>query len=424
MVNSEGSEQGLGMRAASELDAVSKAAKHLRMASESRHIPLNRHFRKLRSDAKADYDPWESYMPDISGAWWATHDWNKLLEHDGIVVVLGEPGSGKTWEFRQTVADCRQKQKSAYFLPLERLSRESIDATLGPEHSVGFHAWKASSEPAWFLLDSVDEAKLGNVSDFYAALDRLSNELGGAIRRSHIILSSRISEWRPETDRAEVLERIGYHLRPKKEPNATDERVLVVEIIPLDKPRIAAFAQAKCKSDSEDFLREVGRSHAWELAGRPLDVLLLLRYWQKHQRLGTLTETLEYLVGEQLQEREDRKERAAVRPLSSEQALQGAEWLAAASIFCRQVSFHIPDEEGPLGVDGLRVLDCLPSTWKNAERSALIERPLFDSASYGRIRFHHRRVADYLAARCSAPLKVGQEPLLIRRLVDGAGCIG
>lgn len=369
------------------------------MASESRHIPLNRHFRKLRSGAKADYDPWESYMADISGAWWATHDWSNLLEHDGIVVVLGEPGSGKTWEFRQTVADCRQKRKSAYFLPLERLSRESIDAILGPEHSVGFHAWKASDEPAWFLLDSVDEAKLGNVSDFYAALDRLSNELGGAIRRSHIILSSRISEWRPETDRAEVLERIGYHLRPEQDPNATDERVLVVEIIPLDKPRIAVFAQAKCKSGSEDFLREVGRSHAWELAGRPLDVLLLLRYWQKHQWLGTLTETLEYLVAEQLQEREDRKERAAARPLSSEQALQGAEWLAAASILCRQVSFHIPDDEGSVDMDGLRVLDCLPSTWTDAERSALIERPLFDSASYGRMRFHHRRVADYLAAR-------------------------
>lgn len=369
------------------------------MASNSRHTPLNRQFRKLRSDAKADYDPWESYMADISGAWWATHDWTKLLEHDGIVVVLGEPGSGKTWEFRQIVAEYRQKQRPAYFLPLERLSREPIDAILGPEQSVGFHAWKGSGETAWFLLDSVDEAKLGNISDFYAALDRLRNELGGAIRRSHIILSSRISEWRPETDRAEVLERIGYHLRPKQDPNATDERVLVVEIIPLDKPRIAAFAQAKCKSGSEDFLREVGRSHAWELAGRPLDVLLLLRYWQKHQRLGTLTETLEYLVGEQLQEREDRKERAAARPLSSEKALQGAEWLAAASILCRQVSFHIPDDEDPQDVDGLRVLDCLPSRWTDAERSALIERPLFDSASYGRMRFHHRRVADYLAAR-------------------------
>jgi hypothetical protein len=26
--------------------------------------------------------------------------------------------------------------------------------------------------------------------------------------------------------------------------------------------------------------------------------------------------------------------------------------------------------------------------------------------------------------RCNAPLKVGQEPVLIRRLVDGVGCIG
>ncbi|MFP3398460.1 hypothetical protein SB749_19245, partial [Brevibacterium sp. SIMBA_078] len=36
--------------------------------------------------------------------------------------------------------------------------------------------------------------------------------------------------------------------------------------------------------------------------------------------------------------------------------------------------------------------------WKLGERKALLERPLFGFASYGRVRFHHRSVAEYLAA--------------------------
>ena len=37
--------------------------------------------------------------------------------------------------------------------------------------------------------------------------------------------------------------------------------------------------------------------------------------------------------------------------------------------------------------------------WTEAERQALLRRALFDPATYGRVRFHHRSVQEYLAAR-------------------------
>ena len=37
--------------------------------------------------------------------------------------------------------------------------------------------------------------------------------------------------------------------------------------------------------------------------------------------------------------------------------------------------------------------------WTPAERQALLRRALFDPATYGRVRFHHRSVQEYLAAR-------------------------
>ena len=36
--------------------------------------------------------------------------------------------------------------------------------------------------------------------------------------------------------------------------------------------------------------------------------------------------------------------------------------------------------------------------WDATERSALLRRALFDPATYGRVRFHHRSVQEYLAA--------------------------
>lgn len=368
------------------------------MSSNSRHIPLNRHFKQLRTGEVTAHDPWQSYIEDFGGYWGSTHDWGKLLEHPGIVVVLGEPGSGKTWEFRHTVDEQTAKGCSAFFLPLDRLSDEPISQILDQQQLTAFEQWKNGSKNAHFLLDSVDEAKLVRVSDFYAALDRLRNELGHAIRRAHIILSSRISEWRPESDHAEVLDRLGSHLPKAAKNRAEDPRLLVVELMPLDRERIKIFAADQCKETADAFLEELDKRHAWEFAGRPLDVLLLISYWRRHRQLGSLTETLEYLVTEQLQEREERRERAANRPLAADRARRGAEYLAAASLFCRNVSFQVPDEACAMPSSGLRVQDCLPGDWSHAERLALIDRPLFDSASYGRIRFHHRRIAEYLAA--------------------------
>ena len=49
--------------------------------------------------------------------------------------------------------------------------------------------------------------------------------------------------------------------------------------------------------------------------------------------------------------------------------------------------------------DALDAAGCLPDDWKPGEVAALLSRPLFDGATYGQIRFHHRRVSEYLAAQ-------------------------
>jgi hypothetical protein len=49
--------------------------------------------------------------------------------------------------------------------------------------------------------------------------------------------------------------------------------------------------------------------------------------------------------------------------------------------------------------DALNPAACLPPDWRTDQVRALLNRALFDSAVYGRFRFHHRRVAEFLAAK-------------------------
>lgn len=56
--------------------------------------------------------------------------------------------------------------------------------------------------------------------------------------------------------------------------------------------------------------------------------------------------------------------------------------------------------------------------WSADERSTLLERPLFGFASYGRVRFHHRSVVEYLAAkRLDVLLSRGISIKAIKRLL-------
>lgn len=86
--------------------------------------------------------------------------------------------------------------------------------------------------------------------------------------------------------------------------------------------------------------------------------------------------------------------------LSGDLAQEGAERLALALALTKTRTIKVPErvlEEGTDGgmLDSEKVL----ADWTEEQRQALLRRPIFDVATYGRVRFHHRSVAEYLAAR-------------------------
>ena len=166
-------------------------------------VELNRRFRKLEEDAKSEDAALASYTAGFFGRD-SSYNWDDLLK-EFRVVILGEPGSGKTWELRERVKILVARGEFAFFIRLDQLVRRDLFALFSDEEQRRFTKWEQSGAPAYFFLDSVDEAKFRNLSDFYSTLERFSNELGGELLvRAKIFLSSRISEWKPASDAFEI----------------------------------------------------------------------------------------------------------------------------------------------------------------------------------------------------------------------------
>ena len=382
-------------------------------------VELNRRFRKLERKAKAEDVAVESYT---ARSLWQMDSlsWDALLK-ENRVVILGEPGSGKSWEMQERARLLNAQEGFAFYVRLDQLVERELLKLLDADEQSRFRRWRQSQNNAYFFLDSVDEAKFRKVSDFHAALNGFRNGLSSdLLLRAKLFLSSRISEWKPSADGFEfqrlfpmppVEKRTGEGQSKQGEnPNLP---FLVAQLEPLDRNQVERFAAAKGVSDVQAFVGALDRAFAWEFACRPLDVTDLIGFWNAQGRIGSLTELVEFDVFSKLRPRESRDE----FPLSEAKGREGAEWLAAASIFSRRFSFGVPDN-GSTNAESLDPHACLPANWDREEARALLNRAIFDTAVYGQFRFHHRRVGEYLAAKwVAARMENGRPPCDLQQVL-------
>lgn len=374
------------------------------------YFDIHRRFSSIEPDQPFSAEAWQGLSRGYVGGL----GWDELLERPRVV-VLAEAAAGKSAEFRARADVLREEKRHAFYVTVESLASYGLDGSLGREDAALLASWHQGSAPAWFFLDSVDEARL-NHKGVEQALNRFARELGQSYDRARILLSCRGSIWTGKTD----LDLVRTTLRvPPSNPDKAevvdpDEALLripetatfqapkvreipditVVALTKLSDVQRKAFLTAASITDVENFETELYARGLQQLAERPGDLQILASYWQKYRKFGSLSDMLDLGISERLVERGDA--RRTLSSLTDEQIRAGAERLAAALVLGRSMNLSLPgklpDEQEAM--DPRQVL----SDWPAAEVERLLERGLFVPATFGLVRFYHRSAQEYLAA--------------------------
>jgi len=378
---------------------------------DSMYIELGRTFHQLAESVESDSSA--GNLPLTSGK---RISWDDLA-NECRIVILSEAGSGKTEEIRNTARRLRSDGKAAFFIRLEHVVRDYESAFEEGTYEE-FQHWMGSDAQGWLLLDSVDEARLRDPSDFEAAVRKLGRLLTSAKQRIHIVITGRTSAWRPKTDLALCVTHLDFarstmsasleedaseseqEIRIEKTTN--EDKVPTFKIVALDdltSGQVEIFANAKGVTNPKAFLASVERADAWSFTSRPQDLEDLVEFWNDHNRIGSRLELMRNSIDRRLSERD--QGRADARPLSNERLRLGARRIAGASTMAHEATIQIPD--GSQNMKGLAVKSVLID-WNDVECATLLARPIFDEAIYGTVRFHHRSVREYLTAEWFADL--------------------
>ena len=388
-------------------------------------VELDRTFHKLSKHSSGNDDV------DISQEFRDSEllRWPNLIKEYRLI-ILSEAGSGKTAEICNIARTLREQGKPAFFLRLENIPRDFEDAFEVGTYEA-FEEWLASGEEGWLLLDSVDEVRLRDPSDFELAIRKLSKRINTAKDRTHIVITSRTAAWRPKTDLSYCTAHLPYAVAvtserdPQDEDDASEGSVQtetkiqesaktpfkIVALDDLTPDQIAVFARAKGIDNGKAFLEAVERADALSFTSRPQDLEELTEFWIDKGRIGNRLEIMHNSIDRRLAERD--QGRADARPLSAERARQGARLLAAATTLTQNPTIRVPD--GAENSKGIAVQSVLPD-WDDKDQSTLLSRPIFDEAIYGTVRFHHRSVREYLTAEWFAELLKHETS---RRIIEG-----
>jgi hypothetical protein len=370
--------------------------------------PIKRLFRDLSDIEVADIEK-ASVLARIG--WSGSFGWDELLLSQRLIIV-SEAGAGKTHECQVQQARLWKAGEPAFFLELAALASGSVRDMLTHDEEARFSAWlRSQSEIATFFLDSYDELKL-TLGSFDQALRRLNKALAGQLGRARVIVTTRpvpidrelfaehlpipLSREAAPTAQAfadMMMDRTRDRRGDKSEPKAWRN----VSLMPLSREQMREFAVLQGVTDPDALLTDIRERDAEEFAERPQDLIELCADWREHHRIRSHREQVETNIAAKLKPRTDPKERVE---LSHQVAVEGASRLALAGLLARKLTLrHSADADSVRASEAALDVSKILLDWGSEAQSVLLERALFGFASYGRVRFHHRSVLEFLAAK-------------------------
>jgi hypothetical protein len=400
------------------------------MASTEPTGTFERTFADLSDNAlseaqRGEWSYWHAYAPQIG--------WSDLLKSDRVFIV-SEAGSGKTYECQHQKEALVREGRTAFYVELNGLADTQLHELLSPQDERRFQTWKnLESDVAIFFLDSIDELKITQ-KNFRQSLINLQRAIDGLLRRVKIVITTRPivydenlveqflpvppDEPEPATDDSFADIAMGQRRDRVSPPNPVD-RTRRVGLLPLTPEQRRAFVVSQGVVDADVLLAEITKRDLDAFVRRPLDLIGICSAWREKGSLLPYCQQIQFDIDSKLKPRTDGHRTAERDQLPNDRAFEGACRLALAAVLTKRLNFRHsgePDRGGDLEsvIDPSNIL----TDWSQAERTELLERPLFGFASYGRVRFHHRSVIDYLAAqRLSTHIEKGASIKSIKRLI-------
>lgn len=371
-------------------------------------LALQRTFGEYRKSRLEDDDvDWQEYFGSERGRL----TWEDLHQKS-VVVVLGEAGIGKTVELQLEAARLTASGCPAFFLPLNLLrTKDDWQLAIGDAQEE-YATWAASTCKGYFFLDAVDEARLQSHADFTRALGIIRGALAPCMARVRIVISSRVTDWTaPEVAAsvatqllAPIKKAIGQSMTEPPEageesaniPGSSAEELFVVTLDALSREEAKRCSLHFGLRDVVAFWSAVDDGDYDFMASRPLDLRWMVALWNQRGALGRYLELVEANIGARLSEFNPNYHQAG-KVLSEVQLRMGATELAASAEFggyafiavqlSRPAEAHVLDAHGVL------------REWEPSDVQLLLATAIFDEASYNRVKFHHRSIREYLAAR-------------------------
>lgn len=325
--------------------------------------------------------------------------WHEM--EDGYrVLILAEPGAGKTFEARDRARRIHERGKKAFFIRIERIDLQFAEAfEIGSAEE--FEAWLASSEEAWFFLDSVDEAQLETPRALEDAVKIFGGRIHDARERAHIFITSREDAWQALSDHTLIEQYMpfgepGQDGEEKPDGDTGEDKpksaLKVLRLAGLKQDEIKLFASHYGVGDVNAFVDAVARGNLMNLAERPFDLKALIAKWQADRSLGSRLDVLRRTLELQLA---PLSAMAAKPRIEAARARDGVRTLAATVTLTGRNVIGLPG--GPAAAERIDPAEVLPD-WSADELDSLLRTGVFDDVVYSSVRFRHREIRELLTA--------------------------
>ncbi|MGX5700961.1 NACHT domain-containing protein [Acinetobacter kookii] len=376
----------------------------------NQYIQLNRKFSPITPKQNLDVGNLDY---SLTTAYGEEKTWDDLLA-EYRCVILAEAGAGKTKEFEECSKRIQAQGKYSFFIRIEDIDNEFVDAFEVGDESL-FDEWLDSADPAWFFLDSIDEARLKDPKQFEKAIRKFAKKVKPAARRCHIYISSRPYSWGFESDENFLDKELYYGITDNQDESNREEKVKsalkVFSLSPLNLDDIEIFCEIRSVENIPGLLNQIERYDLLGLAERPFDLDNIIDKWRKDSVLGSRTEIIEHNIKQRLTDRHTRSRR--ILNITLEKLQDGAQRLAAAVILTRKANINVPNSN--LNIDNIDPIEILPD-WTREEILALLGCGIFNDIVYDAVRFRHRDIREFLAAQWFIKLLRGDNRLEIESL--------